>query len=159
MYIRSVKKFFKHVKNAFVSYDILYKKNAVVSLTTILIIGTVVMETALVGLAVSYLVGEQGLGVRASYAAMAAAEGGINDALLRIARDKDFSPSPNPYTLTSGLYQATITVTKEVIDARFTRYTVHSVGLAFTKDVSIQGTYIIDGYTGSIRTESYVEGA
>ncbi len=133
-------------------------RRSVVSLTTILIIGTVVMETALVGLVVSYLASEQGLGVRASYVAVAAAEGGINDVLLRIARDKDFYPSVNPYTLSSGLYQAVITVTKNPIDTRFTRYTIESVGNAFSKEIGIRGVYVVDGYTGSLYTESYTEG-
>ncbi len=129
----------------------------IVSITTVMIIGTVIMETALVGLVVAYLVGEQGMGVRASYSAIAAAESGVSDVFLHIARNKDWVPSISPYTITVGNFLVDVAVAKAPIDSRFNQYTVIATGRALTKKVQIQGIFVVDGYTGSINQQSLTE--
>ncbi|MFA7201566.1 MAG: hypothetical protein WC099_01025 [Candidatus Paceibacterota bacterium] len=132
-------------------------RRGVVSITTVMIIGTVIMETALVGLVVAYLVGEQGMGVRASYSATAAAESGISDVLLHIARNKDWVPSISPYTIQVGSFTVQVAVTKTPIDSRFSQYTVVATGRALTKRVQIQSIFVVDGYLGSVNQQSLTE--
>lgn len=134
------------------------KNKGIVSLTTVLVIGTVVMETAIVGLAVSYLVGEQGLGLKMSYNASLAARSGVDDVLLRIARDKQFVITPGPsYTLTVNNFQADVTATRTILDTRYVQYSITSVGTAVNKKVKVSGTVIVDDYTGAINNQSFQE--
>lgn len=140
------------------SDNYMHKKRSIegiISLTTVLIIGTIVMETALVGLAVAYLVGEQGAGVKMSYNASLAAQSGFNDVLLKIERNKDYVLSS--YTLPVGAYVASITGTKSALDARFNQYVVSVIGTALDKQVKIIGTVVVDGFTGAIISETTQE--
>ncbi len=132
-----------------------FSRQGIISLTTVLIIGTIVMETALVGLAVAYLVGEQGAGVKMSYNASLTARSGFNDVLLKIERNKDYVL--NPYTLTVGGYQADISGTKTALDSRFNQYVVNVIGTALDKQIKIIGTIVVDGFTGAIISESLQE--
>jgi len=132
--------------------------SGLISLTTVLVIGSVIIETAIVGLAIAYLVGEQGMGVRASYAASAAAESGVEDVLLRLERDKGFTPTTNPYTVTSGLYSAQVTITKTILDAQFSQYTIQSIGSALTKRITLQKVYVVNETTGSLHLQSSTGG-
>ena len=148
----------KNLVNFLKTLKIKRDKRGIVSITTVMIIGTVVMETALVGLVVAYLVGEQGMGVRASYSAIAAAESGIDDVLLHIARNKDWVPSgANPYTLSVGNFLVDVAVTRTPVDLRFNQYTILATGRALTKKVQIQSIFIVDGYTGSVSQQSMTE--
>ena len=130
-------------------------RDGIISLTTVLIIGTIVMETALVGLAVAYLVGEQGAGVKMSYNAALTARSGFNDVLLKIERNKDYVLSS--YTLPVGGYIANISGTKSALDSRFNQYVVSIIGTALDKQVKIVGTIVVDGFTGAIISETTQE--
>ena len=140
-----------------ISFQNFFSRNGLVSITTVLVIGTVIMETALVGLEVAYLVGEQGMGVRASYSASAAAESGIQDVLLRIARNKDYVPLISPYTLTVGNYSTQVSVVRTNLDTRFSQYTITATGIAFTKREIFRSVVTIDGYTGAISSQSFTK--
>jgi hypothetical protein len=136
---------------------VFYARRGFVSIVTVLVVGTVIMETALVGLEVAYLVREQGIGVRSSYSATVAAESGVEDVLLRIARNKSFVPPTNPYTLIVGNFSTQVSVVRSNIDTRFSQYTITSVGVAFSKRVTLRGVFVVDDYAGSVSSQSYTE--
>ncbi len=149
---------FHSIKKLFhIPYPILRVRKGLVSITTVLVIGTVIMETALVGMEVAYLVGEQGIGVRASYSASAAAESGIHDVLLHIARNKDYVPLISPYTLTVGSYSTQVSVVRTNIDTRFSQYTITATGIAFTKRETFRSIVTLDGYTGAVSSQSFTK--
>lgn len=86
-------------------------KSGQATLTTVLLIGTL---TVFVGASLTFLVFRflnASFGFQASERAFAAASGGKEDALLRLARDKTFE-APGGYTVSVGAYQATVTVTQ-----------------------------------------------
>lgn len=134
-----------------------FSRQGIVSLTTILIIGTIIMETALVGLAVAYLVGEQGFGVRMSYNATYAAKSGAQDAVLRIIRNKDASFSSG-YTMGVGGYQVAVTVSSTQLDtSEYRKFTVLSTGSAMGKRAIIEAVVILNAYTGGVSSVAYRE--
>lgn len=68
-------------------------QNGVVALITILLLGAVIVEISVAGAFLGTVVAQSGYTTRLSSQALAAADAGIQDALLRLARD---SNSPNP---------------------------------------------------------------
>ncbi len=127
----------------------------IISLTTVLIVSTVIVETALVGLSIAYLAGEEGFGLKESRHAIATARSGINDAILRIIDNKDYLS--NSYTLSVDSYEADVTITRSSIDTRYARYDIASVGKTFGKRIKISGVLTVDEYSGEVTIQSFQE--
>jgi hypothetical protein len=132
-------------------------RHGIVSLTTVLIISTVVIETAIVGLAVAYLVGEQGMGVRMSYNASMAARSGMQDAVLHILRNRRYNPVPNPYTMIVNTYQAEVRIDPTPLETGYTKFVVTSTGKALGKRVKLVGEIVVSDTTGGIVSQTYEE--
>lgn len=130
-------------------------KKGIISLTTVLIVSTVIVETALVGLSIAYLAGEEGFGLKASRHAIATARSGVNDAILRIINDKDYLS--NSYTLLVDDYEADVTITRSSIDTRYARYDIESLGKTLGKRIKISGVVVVDEYSGEATIQSFQE--
>jgi hypothetical protein len=132
-------------------------KGGIISLTTMVIISSIIIETGLISLAVSYLVGEQGFGVRMYYNATYAAKSAAQDAVLRVLRDKDVNLA-STYDVQVGPYNAQVSGTRElVVGTPYARYTILSLGSALGKRVRVEGIVILDDQTGAISSVSYRE--
>lgn len=124
------------------------------ALPVILLISTIVIEVAIAGAFIAFFASTSGQGERLSARALAAAQAGIRDAFIKIARDKNFSPSPNPYNLTVGDDTVTIEVSKNVTNDNFT---VTSTAVAASRQVRLVGILSIDDTTGKIELRSVEE--
>jgi hypothetical protein len=149
----------------------LHKISGAAAISTILIIGIIVSEIALASLVTSYFSSQGGLGTRVVYNASFAAQSGINDALLKIARDKDFAPSPySYYALEVGSAAARIDICIDKIttdgsnpptcndsDVPEGTREVTSLGTALNKEVRIRAILYVDPSTGLITIQSLKE--
>lgn len=140
------------------SLDIIKKQNGGTALFVILILGLVVVEIASASLLASYLVGQQGIATKRTQEIEAASWSGIDDALLSIIRDKNFTPSSNPYTLTIGQISVSVLVCRELTAATSTTscqtpalsnvYQVLSTATLIGQKSSFLGTVSFDDTTG-----------
>ena len=134
---------------------------AAATLPMVLLVGGLVVEIAIAGAFIAYFLSQSGFGVKLSAEALAAAKAGIQDAKMRIVRNKNFIPSPNPYTLTIGNNSAQITVCKELktvstaCDTAMTgKFEITSLGMAFTKRRQVQAILYVASTTAEVKLES-----
>ena len=114
------------------------------------------MEIGIAGAFIAYFLSQSGFGVKLSEEALAAARAGIQDATIRIVRDKNFNPSPNPYTLTIGNRSAQVTICKDTC-AGTDKFQVDSLGIAFNKRRQVRAILYVDSITGEVKLESEKE--
>jgi len=142
----------------------LKEKKASITLPVVLLIGGLIMEIAIAGAFLAYFLGQSGFGLKLSAEALAAARSGVEDARLKIVRDKNFTASPNPYTMAVGSRSAEVTVCKNfrtVSSACDTvmsgKYEVTSLGSAMSKRRQLKAILYIDSTTGEVQLESLNE--
>jgi hypothetical protein len=143
---------------------LIFKREAAAAITTILIIGIIVAEIAIAAAVASYFATQAELGLKAVYQASFAAQSGIDDALLKIIRNKSFNPTPNPYTLSLG--QATAQV-RVCIDKKTTSspcdtsapgiYEITSLGTFLNKQSRLRAIVYVDSSTGLATVNSIAE--
>jgi len=128
-------------------------KKAAVTLPVILLVGGLIAEISIAGAFIAYFLNQSGFGIKLSEEALAAARAGIQDATIRIVRDKNFNPSPNPYTLTIGNRSAEVTVCKDTC-AGTDKFQVDSLGIAFNKRRQVRAIIHVNNLTGEVKLES-----
>jgi len=135
---------------------------AAATLLVILLIGGLVVEISIAGAFMTYYLNQSGFGVKLSEEALAAARSGIQDALIRIIRNK--SSVPDSYTLTIGSRSAEITVCKDKITNSSAcdtsipnKYEATSLGKASTKRRQVRAIFNVDATTGEVKLESEKE--
>jgi hypothetical protein len=145
-------------------FKFLRKEKGAVTLPIVLLIGGLIMEMAIAGAFLAYFLGQSGFGIKLSAEAFAAAQSGIEDAKLKIIRDKNFTASPNPYELEVGNRSAEITVCKNLKTvstdcdtAMSGKYEITSLGSAMTKRRQLRAIFYVDDTTGEAKLESLEE--
>jgi hypothetical protein len=128
------------------------------TLPVVLLIGGLIVEIGIAGAFMAYYLAQSGLGVKLSEEALAAARTGIQDAKIRIVRNKSFIPDPNPYTLTVGNRTVQITTCKDSC-AGTGKFQITSLGIALTKRRQVQAIVSVDSLTGEVKIESEKETA
>ena len=137
-------------------HNSLFKTKGAAALPVVLLVGGLIVEIGIAGAFIAYFLSQSGFGVKLSAEALAAAKAGIQDAKMRIVRDKNFIPSPNPYTLTIGNNSAQISVCKDTC-AGTGKFQVDSLGMALTKRRKVRAILYIDSTTGEMKLESEKE--
>ncbi len=140
--------------------------NGAAAITIILIIAAIVAEIAIAALVSSYFSSQGQLGERIVYNASFAAQSGIDDAILKIARNKNFNPSlippyQNPYTISVNGATAQITVcissvtvnTKCDTSAPAGTYEITSLGSVLNKNVKMRALLYVNPSNGSINIQ------
>ncbi len=144
----------------------MFKIKAAATLPVVLLIGGLVVEIGIAGAFMAYYLAQSGLGVKLSEEALAAARAGIQDAKIRIVRNKNlnYTTSGSPYTLTVGNRSALITICKDaktVSSACSTdmigKHEITSLGMALTKRRQVQSIISVDSLTGEVKIESEKE--
>jgi len=128
-------------------------KKAAVTLPVILLVGGLIAEISIAGAFIAYFLNQSGFGIKLSEEALAAARAGIQDATIRIVRDKNFNPSPNPYTLIVGSRSSQVTICKDTC-AGTDKFQVDSLGIAFNKRRKIRAVIYVNSLTGEVKLES-----
>ncbi|MEK7212679.1 MAG: hypothetical protein AAB686_03300 [Patescibacteria group bacterium] len=127
-------------------------RSAQATLSLVFLIGGIIV---LVGVSLSFLVITfitSGYGYQSSNRALAVASGGVDDALMRLARSKDFY-SLSPYNVQIGGYSASITVTSNSPIAGQT--TIVSTANVAVYQRKIQAIVAVDAQTGQVHLLSW----
>lgn len=128
-------------------------QKAAVTLSMTLLVGGLIVELGIALAFISYYLMQGGFGLKLSEEALAAARSGIEDATIRIVRDGNFNPSPNPYSITIGNGLAQITVCKDIC-AGTGKFQVDSLGSVLTKRRQVRAIVSVDSQTGEVKMES-----
>ena len=131
---------------------ILRSKKGIGALPVMLLLGAIVIEIAVVGAATATLRNNTLLSTRAGAVAFFTARGGIQDGMLQITRNKNFSSSG--YTATINANVATIVVTKDQPVAGESTITASSS--VFGRIKKVQAVVNVDSL-GQINTVSFGE--
>ena len=132
------------------------KQKAAVTLSMTLLVGGLIVELGIALAFISYYLVQGGFGLKLSEEALAAARSRVQDATIRIIRDPNFNPSPNPYSITIGSGSAQITVCKDIC-AGAGKFQVDSLGGVMNKRRQIRAIITVDSQTGRVELESEKE--
>ena len=135
------------------THNSLLNTKAAATLPVILLVGGLIVEIGIAGAFIAYFLSQSGFGIKLSEEALAAARAGIEDAKIRIVRNKNFNPSPNPYTLIVGSRSAQVTICKDTC-AGTDKFQVDSLGIAFNKRRKIRAVIYVNSLTGEVKLES-----
>lgn len=147
-------------------------ERGVASLVMVLVLGGLVVELALSAILLVTLLNDENFGIQLSARALAAAQSGISEGLLRIVRDKNFTvetPLPADFDVGSAVIK-TLRICKDTVGnsadgpcggagatSAIGRYEILSVGLAFTRKRQLVAVAAVDDVTGLVTVVSLDE--
>ncbi|MBI5306681.1 hypothetical protein HZB04_03820 [Candidatus Wolfebacteria bacterium] len=140
-------------------------KKGVAALPIVLLIGGIIVEIAVAGVFIAFFISQSGLGIKLSDEALTAAKSGVQDAIIKIIRNKDFSSSSG-YTLAVGSRSATIIVCRDSYTVSMACDTnnvgkdeIISTGSAALKRRKLKAMVNVDSVTGEMKVISIEEAA
>ncbi|MBI4991747.1 MAG: hypothetical protein HZB99_00825 [Candidatus Harrisonbacteria bacterium] len=132
--------------------------HGVAALPTVLLLGGLIMEIMIAATLSSYLLVSSEFGIRLGSRALFAARSGIQDALIRVVRDKNFTSSS--YTLPVGNYSVEVSVCKDLpepICVGDGKHKITAVGTAENRSRKLEAIVSVDSATGEARLQSLKE--
>ncbi len=143
-------------------------KKGIIALPTILLVSGIVLEISIALALISFFLLQSGAGVKFSLEALASAQGGIDDAIIRIVRNKDLGGlTAYSYTLTmDNRHQANIVICKNFKIANNScdinqqnpgKTDIISLGKVFGKNRRLEAFVNVNSATGEVKVESIRE--
>ena len=121
-----------------------------------LFIGGIIVEIGIAGAFISYYLSQSGFGVKMSAEALAAAEAGVQDAIIKIIRNKNFTSSG--YDLAVGSRSTNVVVCKDTCSGISEgKHKITSIGSALVKRRKIEAVVNVNATTGEVKIESILE--
>lgn len=137
--------------------------NGVAALPAMLLIGGIIVEISIAGAFISYLFSQSSFGIKLSEEALSFAQSGIQDAIIKIIRNKDFF-SASGYDITIANKTAHIVVCKDSKSISANCDTINtgkneitSTGSILVKKRKIRAIVNINSNTGEVKIESIGE--
>ncbi len=124
------------------------KNKGLAFLPTILIIGIIITELGIALSFVVYLSNFSAYSFRLSQEAFFAARTGVNDAILRVSRDKTFPLGFSDYNMSLGRAEISITIEKNTPAVNQDRIT--SIGSVLNRQRRIRAIIAIDSETDKV---------
>ncbi len=130
------------------------KQKGIVALSVTLLLSAVIVEIAAIGAIIAYTLTNANYAARLTSEAGSAARAGLADALMKIARDKNWS-SVAPYSLSVGGGSVDVTVLKD--SPSIGKREVTATGKAFTRRQKIRAVVDVNDVTGEARLVEALE--
>ena len=133
------------------------KRNAgQVSLPFILLVGGIIVEIALAGIFTAYFLSTGNLGERLSARASSAAHSGLQDAMVKIAQNKELGKLDTvSYKIDVQRDEADVLISRgEEASTNSYIFTVDSLGTAGNRKEKLQGILIVSRTTGKVMLRS-----
>ena len=130
-----------------------HNKSGAAALSTILLIGGIVVETAVASLVASYLVSQEGLGLKLSQDAALTARAGVEDGILYVIRGGE-DAAEDTYSLDVGAWNTDVTIVKSILANNDTQFTITSSAYALNSSNVLRAIVIVDTTTGLVQVES-----
>lgn len=125
------------------------------ALPTILLIGGIVVEIGIALAFIIFFLGQSIFGAKASSDAMAAARAGVQDELIQIVRNKDYT-NPLPGKTYSVGTKSTVEVTT-IDDPISNKPHIISTGRSLAKNRRLEAIVDVNNFTGEVKIESIKE--
>ncbi len=126
-----------------------------IALPFILLVSGIIIEVAIAGTFIAYFLSNSGLGDRLAVRADAAARAGIDDAIQRIAQNKEYAPNGVNYMLAVGSDSTNIVVSRTINSAvNIYVYTIISTATAGSRQAKYVATVIVNQTTGQLQLQS-----
>lgn len=122
------------------------------TLSFVFLIGTIIISIGLTVALLAYTFLNSGYGFQAANRAMAVSLAGVEDALIKLSRNKDFS-STSPYLVSVGNDQASVTVAQNSPVSGQAK--IVSDSTALFQERKLQVIVSIDGATGQTNVNSW----
>ena len=132
-------------------------RDGAAALPTMLVISSVIMEIAIAGAFLAFVFVRSGLAARINAEAVTVARAGVQDALLRLVRDK--SASSAGYSLSVGSYSTTVIITNpsDCTSGVAGKVCITSESTVLTRRKKFQAITAADSTTGEVRVISLSE--
>lgn len=130
-------------------------KEGIAALPSVLIMGGIIMQLAIVGLLLAYLFTSSSYGARLAAEALNAARAGAQDAITQVIRDKTFSSVG--YTVTTNGRDATVVVTRD--SPTTGQDTITATATALTRQKKVKVILGVNSTTGQVDILSFTEEA
>lgn len=123
-----------------------------------LLLGGVIIEIAIAVAFLAYYFNTTIFATRLTAEALAAAQAGVDDAIIRVVLNKNCPDSscPSPYTLTVNRATTDVTICKDTC-AGVGKHEITSTGNSLNKKKKLRAVIQVDSTTGEVRTESITE--
>lgn len=129
-------------------------RRGIAVLPVMLLIGAIVIEIAIVGSILAFFGSTSNLAIRASQEALFTARAGVEDALIKIVRNKDFI-TVSPYTLSINSGTRTTTATTSVSGTN--PKTIVAVSTVLHRTKTVRAVVNVDSITGKVDILSFEE--
>jgi hypothetical protein len=138
----------------YLNIEILWKRrNGISTLPTILLLGSIIIEIAIAIAFLTYYFNLSNFATRLSAEALATARAGMDDGIIRLVRDKNFSSAG--YTVTVGNRTANVEVCNVTCPGLATNQAkVTSVATALNKKKKLEAVLTVDSVTGQVTVNS-----
>ncbi|MEK7479563.1 MAG: hypothetical protein AAB634_03470 [Patescibacteria group bacterium] len=132
------------------------KERGQITLPFILLVGGIIVEIAIAGLFTAYFLSSANLGERLATRAASAAYSGIQDAMVKITRNKEFGNQM--YSLEIENDSATITVSKaDDAGGGAYLYTIESLARAGSREKKFVANLVVNKISGKTALQSLEE--
>ena len=131
-------------------------EEAQIALPFILLVSGIIIEIVVAGSLTSYFASGSGFSERLQARASSVAYSGINDALIQVAKNKDFGALNPSYGIDIEGDTATVSFQSLLANGYYT-YTITSLGIAGTRQVKIIAVAIVNDSTGQVQLQSLNE--
>lgn len=127
-------------------------------LPVMILIGAIIIEIAIVGGILAFYGSTSNLSIRSSQEALFTARSGIEDALIRLVRDKGCCSTPYDVDVNSGVATNTAKVSVSLLDSPLTgQRTIVSTSTVSRRVKTVQAVVSIDSVTGKVDVVSFNE--
>ncbi len=126
-----------------------------ITLPFILLVGGIIVEIALAGVFTAYFLSSANLGDKLSARAASAAYSGIQDAMIKITRDKEYGTKN--YELVVRDDTANINIAKTEDPGGAYVYTIESAARAGSRQKKLVATFVVNSVSGKTTLQSIEE--
>jgi len=155
-----LKKDCKNTRPSFAKNNYRISTTGQIALPFILLVGGLIVEIVIAGLLVSFFVSASALGERLSVRAFAAANAGIDDAIVRISSNKEFADTPESYQIIIGDDVVSVNISRTVDNPNnIYNYTVEAEATAINRQRKLVVEVVVNKTTGMLSLKSLEEQA
>jgi len=131
------------------------KSKGQTALPTIILISGLIVEFAVAAVFINYFFSTSSLGEKLASRALAAAKAGIEDATIKLARDKEFLPSA--YNLSIDNDTATVSLSRQIDAYNNYLITIDAIGTAGSRQRKLEAIIVVNRLTGQLNLQSLSE--
>lgn len=132
---------------------VLHSRKSAAALSTVLLVGAIVVEAAVASLVASYLVSQEGLGLKLSYDATVISRSGLNDALLKVIRNGS-GASAQTYQVAVENWSSDVVIAKSVLGNNDIQFVITATAAVLNKHHTTRAVVIVDSVSGLAQIES-----